>query len=386
MAWPRKPRKWLYPQKFYFNFDNLQYAYGRYHCYLCFQVQREEYGSLVHVDMGVFVNQLSSCHVELCFLSWFYGWLSPDERYHVTWFMSWSPCSHCAQQVAEFLKRHSNVNLSIFAARLYHFQDPEIQEGLRTLKRTGVQVAIMYFSDFLYCWNNFVRHDGMRFIPWKGINKNYWILVTTLEDILRNTKNGLKEDVFKQQFGNQPRVTKPYRRRKTYLCYQLKELDGSIIDKDYFQNKKKRHAEIRFIDKIKSLGLDRVQSYEITCYITWSPCPTCALELVAFTRDYPRLSLQIFASRLYFHWRRWSIQGLQQLQTSVPLAVMRYPEFADCWENFVDHRGEPFEGWDKLREYSESIDRRLQKILRPSNLNGLENNFRNLTIGPVGRG
>ncbi|XP_004443953.2 PREDICTED: DNA dC-_dU-editing enzyme APOBEC-3C, partial [Ceratotherium simum simum] len=183
---PRNPMKWLDPQTFYFNFDNLQYAYGRYHCYLCFQVEREVNGSLVHVDMGVFVNQSAddNCHVELCFLSWFYAWLSPDERYHVTWFMSWSPCSQCAQQVAEFLKKHSNVNLSIFAARLYHFKDPEIQQGLRTLKRTGVQVAIMYFSDFLYCWNNFVRHGGMRFIPWKGINKNYWILVTTLEEIL----------------------------------------------------------------------------------------------------------------------------------------------------------------------------------------------------------
>ncbi|KAF5928115.1 hypothetical protein HPG69_017655, partial [Diceros bicornis minor] len=292
---PRNPMDRLDPRTFYFHFCNLEFANGRNRSYLCFQVEREENGSLVLIDTGVFVNQLGLSNL---------GGKSIFRKFRL----------------------------------MYAFSGP----GAQGNPRSWVQKA--------------TRPGGCR----KTLSASPFFSFL----LHRNTKNGLKEDVFKQQFGNQPRVTKPYRRRKTYLCYQLKELDGSTIDKDYFQNKKKRHAEIRFIDKIKSLGLDRVQSYEITCYITWSPCPTCALELVAFTRDYPRLSLQIFASRLYFHWRRWSIQGLQQLQTSVPVAVMRYPEFADCWENFVDHRGEPFEGWDKLREYSESIDRRLQKILR----------------------
>lgn len=53
----------------------------------------------------------------------------------------------------------------------------------------------------------------------------------------RNTMNLLRETLFKQQFGNQPRVPPPYYRRKTYLCYQLKQLDDLTLDKGCFRNK-----------------------------------------------------------------------------------------------------------------------------------------------------
>lgn len=49
--------------------------------------------------------------------------------------------------------------------------------------------------------------------------------------------NLLKENIFIQQFGNQPRVLAPYYLRKTYLCYQVKGPDDSILDKGCFQNK-----------------------------------------------------------------------------------------------------------------------------------------------------
>lgn len=39
-------------------------------------------------------------------------------------------------------------------------------------------------------------------------------------------------------------------------------------------------------------------------------------------------------------------------------------EFKDCWEKFVDHQGESFPSWEKLEQYSESISRRLSRILR----------------------
>ncbi|XP_059968377.1 DNA dC-_dU-editing enzyme APOBEC-3H-like isoform X3 [Mesoplodon densirostris] len=198
----------------------------------------------------------------------------------------------------------------------------------------------------------------------------------------RNTMNLLKKEIFKQQFGNQHRVPQPHYRRKTYLCYQLKQLDGVTLDKGCFRNKKQRHAEIRFIDKITSLNLDPNQSYKIICYVTWSPCPTCARELVDFINGQDHLSLQIFASRLYFHWIKVFQRGLQQLQAAqVSVAVMTRSEFEDCWEEFVDNQGMPFESWDKLEQYSESISRRLQKILSRSNWNNLEDSFRDLRLG-----
>uniref|UniRef100_A0A8D0NPR4 single-stranded DNA cytosine deaminase n=1 Tax=Sus scrofa TaxID=9823 RepID=A0A8D0NPR4_PIG len=323
------------------------------------------------------------CHAELCFLSWFQSWgLSPDEHYYVTWFIYWSPCCECAAKVAQFLEENRNVSLSLSAARLYYFWKSESREGLRRLSDLGAQVGIMSFQDFQHCWNNFVHNLGMPFQPWKKLHKNYQRLVTELKQILRNTMNLLKENIFKQQFGNQPRVLAPYYLRKTYLCYQVKGPDDSILDKGCFQNKKKRHAEIRFIDKINSLNLDQNQCYRIICYVTWSPCHNCAKELVDFISNRHHLSLQLFASRLYFHWVRCYQRGLQRLQANrVSVAVMKGPEFKDCWEKFVDHQGESFPSWEKLEQYSESISRRLSRILRFANQNNLEDSFRDLRLG-----
>uniref|UniRef100_A0A8C0A3L4 single-stranded DNA cytosine deaminase n=1 Tax=Bos mutus grunniens TaxID=30521 RepID=A0A8C0A3L4_BOSMU len=180
----------------------------------------------------------------------------------------------------------------------------------------------------------------------------------------RNTMNLLREILFKQQFGNQPRVPAPYYRRKTYLCYQLKQLNDLTLDRGCFRNKKQRHAEIRFIDKINSLDLNPSQSYKIICYITWSPCPNCANELVNFITRNNHLKLEIFASRLYFHWIKPFKMGLQDLQKAgISVAVMTHTEFEDCWEQFVDNQSRPFQPWDKLEQYSASIRRRLQRIL-----------------------
>ncbi|XP_032738872.1 DNA dC-_dU-editing enzyme APOBEC-3H [Lontra canadensis] len=198
--------------------------------------------------------------------------------------------------------------------------------------------------------------------------------------VCRSTMNPLRREIFYHQFGNQPRAPKPYHRRKTYLCYQLKPQEGPITRRVRLQNKKKRHAEMRFIDNIRALRLDQSQRYEITCYLTWSPCPTCAEELDAFVQDHPHISLRLFASRLYFHWRLKYQEGLRLLDRSrIPVAVMRLQEFEDCWRNFVDNQGEPFQPWSKLEQHSESITRRLRRILEHSQ-NNLENNFRNLHI------
>ncbi|XP_059968375.1 DNA dC-_dU-editing enzyme APOBEC-3B-like isoform X1 [Mesoplodon densirostris] len=382
----RNPVEWLDRQTFSFHFRNLRFANGRNCSYLCYQVERLKHCSPDSSDWGVFQNRVypeTPCHAELCFLSWFCAKkLSPYEQYRITWFLSWSPCSSCAEQVAAFLRENRNVRLSIFAARLYYFWKPECQHGLRMMHQQRAWVRIMSFRDFKYCWKNFVYNQGMPFKPWKKLRKNYQFLVAKLQEILGNTMNLLKKEIFKQQFGNQHRVPQPHYRRKTYLCYQLKQLDGVTLDKGCFRNKKQRHAEIRFIDKITSLNLDPNQSYKIICYVTWSPCPTCARELVDFINGQDHLSLQIFASRLYFHWIKVFQRGLQQLQAAqVSVAVMTRSEFEDCWEEFVDNQGMPFESWDKLEQYSESISRRLQKILSRSNWNNLEDSFRDLRLG-----
>lgn len=93
------------------------------------------------------VYQNISYHAELCFLSWFKAnKLSPGEHYHVTWFLSWSPCARCAEETANFLKQHRNVTLRIFTARLYYFWNPAFQQGLRKLHCLGAQVKVMSYD------------------------------------------------------------------------------------------------------------------------------------------------------------------------------------------------------------------------------------------------
>lgn len=89
------------------------------------------------------LHQEESGHAELCFLNWFHDRIeSPDAEYHVTWYISWSPCFDCAEEVADFLREHENVRLSISAARLYQ-TEPEDKQGLQDLQEAGAQVAMM---------------------------------------------------------------------------------------------------------------------------------------------------------------------------------------------------------------------------------------------------
>uniref|UniRef100_A0A2K6DYF8 Apolipoprotein B mRNA editing enzyme catalytic subunit 3D n=1 Tax=Macaca nemestrina TaxID=9545 RepID=A0A2K6DYF8_MACNE len=131
------------------------------------------------------VDPESRCHAERCFLSWFCeDILSPNTEYQVTWYTSWSPCLDCAGEVAEFLARHSNVKLAIFAARLYYFWDTHYQQGLRSLSEKGASVEIMGYKDFKYCWENFVYNGDEPFKPWKGLKYNFLFLDSKLQEIL----------------------------------------------------------------------------------------------------------------------------------------------------------------------------------------------------------
>ncbi|XP_006167223.1 DNA dC-_dU-editing enzyme APOBEC-3C-like, partial [Tupaia chinensis] len=126
-----------------------------------------------------------SCHAELRFLSWFCkDILSPDEDFQVTWYLSWSPCPDCAEQVADFLATHRNVSLTILTARLYYFQNPEVRQGLRRLCEVGAQMAIMSLQDYETCWEDFVWNKEWNFRPWEDVDDNYQLLASRLEEIL----------------------------------------------------------------------------------------------------------------------------------------------------------------------------------------------------------
>nr|KAF6372895.1 hypothetical protein mPipKuh1_000831 [Pipistrellus kuhlii] len=194
VPWPSNPVSRFSRHYFYFHFTNQPYPEDRKGCYLCFRVERTQGGLSSEVGSGVFENEFypkEPVHAEICFLNWFKAQpafqaqrLAPEEKYQVTWFMSWSPCFQCARQVAKFLRDHTSVQLSILAARLYYPRRPQYQQGLRSLQGAGAHVAVMTPADFASCWEMFVDDHKKRFWYWKGIYINSCSLAKSLEDIL----------------------------------------------------------------------------------------------------------------------------------------------------------------------------------------------------------
>ncbi|KAL6039506.1 hypothetical protein STEG23_034322 [Scotinomys teguina] len=367
----------LYQRTFSFHFKNLRYANGRNNTFLCYEVNRVECGELVPLYQGVFKNE-DDFHAEGLFLYWFHTQLlevlPPIKEYKITWYVSWSPCSNCAEQVIRFLATHRNLSLAIFSSRLYYFGDPHYQHKLHRLFQAGAQISAMDFPEFEKCWNKFVDNGDKSFRPWKKLKINFRFQDSKLQEILRNPENLLREDTFHLQFNNGRRV-KPvqdrYYQRTTYLCYRLEEYGDQEPLKGCLQNKKGKHAEILFIDEMRSLELGQVK---ITCYLTWSPCPNCAQKLAAFKKDHPDLVLRIYNSRLYFHWRRKYQEGLCSLwQAGIQVDVMDLPQFTDCWTSFVNPQ-RPFQPWNRLEKNSRCIQRRLQRIKEV--LNFVTENFK----------
>ncbi|XP_045690772.1 DNA dC-_dU-editing enzyme APOBEC-3A-like [Phyllostomus hastatus] len=180
----------------------------------------------------------------------------------------------------------------------------------------------------------------------------------------------MDKDVFIENFG----VDWP---KKTYLCYEVEQPEGdSSIPEDqlkgFLRNQARytiwgpRHAELCFLDRIRSWGLDRNKHYSITVFISWSPCPDCALSLVAFLRENSLVSLRIFAARIYSYIEGYE-DGLRQLQEAgVQISIMDIPEYEHCWDTFVDHQGRPFEPGDDLCAHIRKESQMLDNILKGS--------------------
>ncbi|KAK1895442.1 Single-stranded DNA cytosine deaminase [Dissostichus eleginoides] len=157
----------------------MRWAKGRCETYLCFVVKRRVGPDSLTFDFGHLRNR-NGCHVELLFLRYL-GALCPgllgcegtgEKRlsYSITWFCSWSPCANCSIRLSQFLSQTPNLRLRIFVSRLYFcdMENSPARDGLRMLKKAGVQTSVMSYkgggTNWCLCGRD-IKIEHMYMIP-----------------------------------------------------------------------------------------------------------------------------------------------------------------------------------------------------------------------------
>ncbi|XP_037641467.1 single-stranded DNA cytosine deaminase [Sebastes umbrosus] len=197
------PRK-----KFIFHYKNMRWARGRHETYLCFVVKRRVGPDSLTFDFGHLRNR-NGCHVELLFMRYLgalcpglWGQGGPGEKrlsYSITWFCSWSPCVNCSVTLSQFLSKTPNLRLRIFVSRLYFcdMENSRERDGLRMLKKAGVQISVMSYKDYFYCWQTFVDRKQGKFKAWDEMHQNSVRLTRKLSRILQPSETEDLRDAFK---------------------------------------------------------------------------------------------------------------------------------------------------------------------------------------------
>ncbi|XP_026795769.1 single-stranded DNA cytosine deaminase isoform X2 [Pangasianodon hypophthalmus] len=146
----------LTQRKFMYHYKNVRWARGRNETYLCFVVKKRNSPDSLSFDFGHLRNR-SGCHVEM-----------------------------------------PNLRLRIFVSRLYFCdrEDSQEREGLRCLQRAGVQVTVMTYKDYFYCWQTFVARKERAFKAWDGLHQNSIRLSRKLQRILQPSESEDLRDGF----------------------------------------------------------------------------------------------------------------------------------------------------------------------------------------------
>ncbi|TDH14490.1 hypothetical protein EPR50_G00044690 [Perca flavescens] len=170
------------PFSYKFQFKNVEYSSGRNKTFLCYLLDNGTADGLLR---GCLEDEHAGLHAEEAFFTQWLPNYDPALKYTVTWYVSSSPCSACAAKIAEVLKANKNVRLSIFAARLFEWEEPEIQAGLKALHAAGCKLRVMKPLDFSYTWDTFVEHEDEPLNLWEDCKDNYEYYHEKLADILQ---------------------------------------------------------------------------------------------------------------------------------------------------------------------------------------------------------
>ncbi|XP_066527032.1 C-_U-editing enzyme APOBEC-2b [Hoplias malabaricus] len=175
----------LNPFFFKFQFKNVEYSSGRNKTFLCYQVDIQ--GSTGEPDSlrGYLEDEHSGIHAEEAFFQQVLPQYDKSLRYTVTWYTSSSPCAACAAKLGEILRVRKTLRLNIHCSRLFLWEEPEVQLGLKALAQTGCKMRMMRPVDFTYVWSTFVENEEENFTPWEDCQDSYEYYDEKLTNILQ---------------------------------------------------------------------------------------------------------------------------------------------------------------------------------------------------------
>lgn len=163
----------------------MEYSSGRNKTFLCYLVSEVRGAGDEAILRGYVEDEHSSGdHAENAFFRLVLPQYDASTRYTITWYVSSSPCPSCASKLAEILREHQTLRLTIFSARLFDWEEPDVRAGLKALAGAGCKLRMMKPLDFSYTWETFVEHDGQRFELWEDCQENYEYYQDKLADIL----------------------------------------------------------------------------------------------------------------------------------------------------------------------------------------------------------
>ncbi|NP_001254671.1 DNA dC-_dU-editing enzyme APOBEC-3G [Callithrix jacchus] len=188
----------------------------------------------------------------------------------------------------------------------------------------------------------------------------------------RNTVARMDPDTFFYNFYNRPILS---HRNTVWLCYEVKmktndrsrpPLVAKILQGQVY-SKPQHHPEMRFLHWFRKWKLHSDQEYEVTWFVSWSPCPVCARNVAEFLTEDGKVTLTIFVARLYYFWiphYREELRRLCQRRDSprATMKIMSYGEFQHCWDKFVDNQ-RLYKPWNKLPKHYTLLHITLGEVL-----------------------
>ncbi|KAM3871815.1 C-_U-editing enzyme APOBEC-2b [Diretmus argenteus] len=168
---------------------------------------------------------------------------------------------------------------------------------------------------------------------------------------------------FKFQFRN---VEYSSGRNKTLLCFRVDSTGGSVEPlKGYMEDEHATaHAEDAFFQQVLP-NQNSSQEFDVTWYVSSSPCAACAVKLANILTQRKKLRLCVFCSRL-FDWEEPEIvEGLRALvNAGCKLRMMKPSDFLHVWETYVEKEEDSFTPWEDCQENYDYYTEKLASIFK----------------------